>query len=46
MIAAVTTYERSGFVRSPAYDFEWSQFFRGGPGGAEPAIAYLRSMDR
>ena len=44
MKAAVTTYERCGFARVPHYDFEWSQFFPGGPGEAEQATAYLRPI--
>ena len=43
MVAAITIYERCGFVRSPRHDFEWSQFFPGNPGEVEPALAYLRS---
>ena len=43
MVAAVAIYERCGFVRTPRYDFEWSQFFPAGPGEVEPAIAYLRA---
>jgi GNAT superfamily N-acetyltransferase len=43
MVAAVSIYERCGFVRAPRYDFEWSQFFPAGPGEVEPAIAYLRA---
>ena len=44
MRAAVTIYERCGFVRVPRYDFEWSQFFPAGPGEAEEAMAYLRPV--
>ena len=44
MVAAVAIYERSGFSRTPRYDFEWSQFFPGGTGEVEPALAYLRPM--
>ena len=44
MTAAVTIYQRCGFVRVPSYDFEWSQFFPAGPGEAEPAIAYVRPL--
>lgn len=43
MVAAVTIYERCGFIRAPRYDFEWSQFFPADPGEVEPAIAYLRA---
>jgi GNAT superfamily N-acetyltransferase len=44
MNAAVRIYERSGFVRAPRYDFEWSQFFPGRPGDVEPALAYLLDL--
>lgn len=44
MNAAVKTYERCGFIRAPEYDFEWSEFFPGGPGEGEPALAYLRDL--
>ncbi len=43
MVAAVTIYERCGFVRAPGYDLEWSQFFPARRGEVEPAIAYLRA---
>jgi GNAT superfamily N-acetyltransferase len=44
MVAAVTVYERCGFVRAPRYDFEWSQFFPADLGDVEQAIAYLRAL--
>lgn len=44
MNAAVTIYERCGFIRTPEYDFEWSQFFPAEPEEVEPAIAYLRDL--
>jgi hypothetical protein len=40
----VAIYERSGFVRMPRYDFEWSQFFPAREAEVEPAIAYLRAI--
>ena len=44
MDAAVRIYERSGFMRVPEYDFEWSQFFPDDTGAVEPALAYLRLL--
>ena len=44
MTAAVTIYERAGFMRVPQYDFEWSQFFPAPPHDVEPALAYFREL--
>jgi ribosomal protein S18 acetylase RimI-like enzyme len=44
MVAAVALYERTGFRRTPALDFSWSQFFPTTSGADEPAIAYLRRI--
>ena len=44
MKAAVRIYERTGFMRVPEYDFEWSQFFPAPPHDVEPALAYLHDL--
>ena len=44
MGAAIALYERAGFRRVPAYDFQTSLFFRFGPEEDVIAIAYVRSI--